>query len=164
MNLRNTFNLGVKELRGLWRDPVMLVLIVYSFSLSIWTSANVSPEALTNAAISIVDEDQSHLSARITSAFYPPYFVEPQMTTTAEMDRRMDQGLDTFALNIPPDFARDVLAGKNPAIQLNIDATRMSQAFTGGVHGSGAPGTRAMAASGASAAMSAARAAPAPPS
>ena len=132
MNLRNTFNLGVKELRGLWRDPVMLVLIVYSFSLSIWTSANVSPEALTNAAISIVDEDQSHLSARITSAFYPPYFVEPQMTTTAEMDRRMDQGLDTFALNIPPDFARDVLAGKNPAIQLNIDATRMSQAFTGG--------------------------------
>ena len=132
MNLRNTFNLGVKELRGLWRDPVMLVLIVYSFSLSIWTSANASPEALTNAAISIVDEDQSHLSARITSAFYPPYFVEPQMTTTAEMDRRMDQGLDTFALNIPPDFARDVLAGKNPAIQLNIDATRMSQAFTGG--------------------------------
>jgi len=108
MNLRNTFNLGVKELRGLWRDPVMLVLIVYSFSLSIWTSANVSPEALTNAAISIVDEDQSHLSARITSAFYPPYFVEPQMTTTAEMDRRMDQGLDTFALNM------------------------MSQAFTGG--------------------------------
>ena len=85
MNLRNTFNLGVKELRGLWRDPVMLVLIVYSFSLSIWTSANVSPEALTNAAISIVDEDQSHLSARITSAFYPPYFVEPQMTTTAEI-------------------------------------------------------------------------------
>ena len=132
MNLRNTFNLGVKELRGLWRDPVMLVLIVYSFSLSVWTSSNAEPEALTNAAISIVDEDQSHLSTRISSAFYPPYFVEPQMITTAEMDHRMDQGLDTFALNIPPDFARDVLAGKSPAIQLNIDATRMSQAFTGG--------------------------------
>ena len=132
MNLRNTFNLGVKELRGLWRDPVMLVLIIYSFSLSVWTSSNAAPEALTNAAISIVDEDQSHLSARITSAFYPPYFVEPKMISTAEMDQRMDQGLDTFALNIPPDFARDVLAGKSPAIQLNIDATRMSQAFTGG--------------------------------
>ena len=49
MNLRNTFNLGVKELRGLWRDPVMLVLIVYSFSLSVWTSSNAAPEALTNA-------------------------------------------------------------------------------------------------------------------
>jgi ABC-2 type transport system permease protein len=47
------------------------------------------------------------------------------------MDARMDQGLDTFALDIPPNFQRDLLAGRSPAIQLNIDATRMSQAFTG---------------------------------
>lgn len=132
MNFWNVWNLGVKELRGLLRDPMMLVLIVYSFTLSIYTSASAQPDALTNAAISIVDEDQSHLSTRIASAFYPPYFVPPQMITAAEMDQRMDAGLDTFALNIPPDFERDVLAGKAPAIQLNIDATRMSQAFTGG--------------------------------
>ncbi|PTQ66617.1 ABC transporter permease [Celeribacter persicus] len=132
MNLKNTFNLGVKELRGLWRDPVMLALIVYAFSLSVWTTANSSPDALSNAAIAIVDEDQSHLSTRISSAFYPPYFVSPRMITAAEMDDRMDQGLDTFAVNIPPDFERDVLGGRSPAIQLNVDATRMSQAFTGG--------------------------------
>src|SRR5690606_31128298 len=51
-----------------------------------------------------------------------------------EMDARMDAGLDTFALDIPPNFQRDLLAGRNPAIQLNIDATRMSQAFAGGGH------------------------------
>lgn len=132
MNLKNVWNLGVKELRGLLRDPIMLVLIAYSFSLSIWTSSNASPDALANAAISIVDEDQSHLSSRIISSFYAPYFVKPQLITTTEMDSRMDSGMDTFALNIPPDFERDVLAGKSPALQLNIDATRMSQAFTGG--------------------------------
>lgn len=131
MNLKNIWNLGIKELRGLLRDPIMLVLIVYSFSLSVWTSANSRPEALADAAISIVDEDQSHLSSRIASAFYQPYFVPPQMISAAEMDARMDAGLDTFALNIPPDFERDVLAGKTPEIQLNVDATRMSQAFTG---------------------------------
>jgi len=43
----------------------------------------------------------------------------------------MDAGLDTFALNIPPDFQRDVLAGREPVVQLNVDATRMSQAFAG---------------------------------
>jgi ABC-2 type transport system permease protein len=47
------------------------------------------------------------------------------------MDSRMDAGLDTFAINIPPDFQRDVLAGRSPVIQLNVDATRVSQAFTG---------------------------------
>lgn len=131
MNLKNVWNLGIKELRGLSRDWIMLILILYSFSLSIWTSANASPEALANAAISIVDEDRSHLSSRIISTFYPPWFVPPKLITTAEMDARMDAGEDTFALSIPPDFARDVLAGKSPAMQLNVDATRMSQAFTG---------------------------------
>lgn len=131
MNLNNVWNLGIKELRGLLRDPIMLVLIAYSFSLSIWTTANSQPDALSNAAISIVDEDQSHLSSRISSAFYQPYFVQPKLITTTEMDARMDAGLVTFALDIPPDFERDVLAGKSPAIQLNVDATRMSQAFTG---------------------------------
>jgi ABC-2 type transport system permease protein len=43
----------------------------------------------------------------------------------------MDAGQDTFALVIPPHFQRDVLAGRRPDIQLNADATRMSQAFTG---------------------------------
>lgn len=37
----------------------------------------------------------------------------------------------TFAINIPPNFQRDVLAGRQPDIQVNVDATRMSQAFTG---------------------------------
>jgi ABC-2 type transport system permease protein len=41
------------------------------------------------------------------------------------------RGLYTFALVIPPNFQRDVLAGRSPAAQLNVDATRMSQAFTG---------------------------------
>lgn len=131
MNLKNVFQLGIKELLGLWRDPVMLVLIVYSFSLSIYTESNAMPETLADATISVVDDDQSQLSTRIVSAFYQPYFVDPQLITTGEMDSRMDAGLDTFALDIPPDFERDVLAGKAPAIQLNVDATRMTQAFTG---------------------------------
>ncbi|MEC7000124.1 hypothetical protein VXQ18_16180 [Brucella abortus] len=90
------------------------------------------PETLNNAAIAIVDEDQSPVSGRITTAFYPPYFVPPKLISSYEMDNRMDEGLDTFALNIPPDFQRDLLAGRAPTIQLNVDATRMSQAFTGG--------------------------------
>ncbi|MFV0335030.1 MAG: ABC transporter permease [Tropicimonas sp.] len=131
MRLRNIWQLGVKELRGLWRDPVLFILIIYAFSLSIYTESRAMPESLSNAAIAIVDEDRSMLSGRIISAFTPPYFVTPRLITISEMDRRMDEGLETFVLNIPPDFERDVLAGHAPAIQLNVDATRMSQAFTG---------------------------------
>lgn len=131
MRADHIFHLGVKELWGLARDPIMLVLIVYVFTVSIYTSSTAKPETLNRAPIAIVDEDQSPLSQRIVSAFYLPYFLSPELVTQAEMDARMDAGLDTFALNIPPEFQRDVLAGRSPTIQLNVDATRMAQAFSG---------------------------------
>lgn len=130
-HIANIYRLGVKELWSLWRDPIMLVLIVYTFTLSVYTSARAIPETLHNAPIAIVDEDGSPLSARIASAFYPPQFTRPAMVTLAEMDPGMDEGLYTFVLNIPPNFQREVLAGRAPELQLNVDATRMSQAFSG---------------------------------
>jgi ABC-2 type transport system permease protein len=127
----HVWQLGVKELRSLLRDPVLLFLIVYAFTFAIHAAATALPETLTRAAIAIVDEDQSALSARIAAAFYPPHFLPPVAIDAYEMDARMDAGLDTFALDIPPEFQRDVLAGRSPAIQLNVDATRASQALTG---------------------------------
>jgi len=132
MRIANVFYLGVKELRSLMRDPIMLLLIGYSFTVAVYAEATALPESLNKAPITIIDEDRSALSARIGGAFYPPYFTPPVYATTAEMDARMDAGLTTFSLDIPPNFQRDVLAGRQPDIQLNIDATRMSQAFTGG--------------------------------
>ncbi|MFT4011790.1 MAG: ABC transporter permease [Paracoccus sp. (in: a-proteobacteria)] len=131
MDLTNVFQLGVKEIRGLIRDPVMMFLILFSFTFQIYSSATSATETLSRAPIAIVDEDRSPLSNRIVEAFQPPFFTEPSMITAAEMDRRMDEGLDTFALDIPPDFQRDLLAGKHPEMQLNVDATRMTQAFSG---------------------------------
>lgn len=131
MNAGHIFQLGIKELWGLARDPIMLVLIVYAFTVAVYTGATASPETLNKAPIAIVDEDRSPLSARISGAFYPPYFLPPVMISTDQMDARMDAGLDTFALHIPPEFQRDLLAGRNPVIQLNVDATRVSQALTG---------------------------------
>ncbi len=129
--LANIWHLGVKELRSLLRDPMMLVLVVYAFSIAIYTAATAMPETLNRAPIAVVDEDRSQLSTRIESAFQPPYFTVPEMITLSQMDERMDSGADTFALVVPPDFQRDVLAGRRPSVQLNVDATRISQAFTG---------------------------------
>src|SRR5690606_1375805 len=49
----------------------------------------------------------------------------------SRVDPGMDSGVYTFALIIPPNFQRDVLAGRDAQVQLNTDATRMSQAFNG---------------------------------
>jgi len=131
MRAANILHLGVKELRSLARDPTLLVLILWSFTVAIYAAATAIPETLNRATIAIVDEDRSPLSSRLATAFYPPYFVPPATISAAEMNARMDAGLDTFSLDIPPNFQRDLLAGRRPALQLNVDATRMTQAFTG---------------------------------
>ena len=134
LHLLNIYRLGVKELWSLLRDPTMLVLIVYVFTLSVYAAATAMPEILHKAPIAIVDEDQSQLSQRIVSAFYPPQFNTPALIAAREMDAGMDAGHYTFVLNIPPDFQRDVLAGRAAEVQLNVDATRMSQAFSGNAY------------------------------
>ncbi len=131
MRSTNILQLGIKELRSLLSDPILLALIVYAFSFEVYSAAKAMPETLHRAPVAIVDEDRSQLSTRIVDAFIAPHFNPPSMITRTEMDKRMDSGLDTFAIDIPPNFQRDVLAGRSPAIQLNVDATRMSQAFSG---------------------------------
>lgn len=42
-HLRNIFNLGIKELRSLLGDKAMLTLIVFSFTVSVYSSATVTP-------------------------------------------------------------------------------------------------------------------------
>lgn len=131
MRSANILQLGIKELYSLARDSRLLILIVYSFTVAIYVGATAMPETLNKAPIAIHDEDRSPLSERIVGAFYPPHFLAPALISPSGMDEGMDAGLFTFALNIPPEFQRDLLAGRAPTIQLNVDATRMSQAFVG---------------------------------
>ncbi|MBI5925828.1 MAG: ABC transporter permease [Aquabacterium sp.] len=130
-SLANIFNLGVKELRSLWRDRLLLLFVIWAFSGALYTAAKGAPDRLHRAPMAVVDEDQSSLSQRVINAFYPPTFMKPSLISLSDMDPGMDAGRYTFVMDIPPDFQRDVLAGKTPAIQLNVDATQMSQAFLG---------------------------------
>lgn len=132
--LSNIFQLGLKELRSLQRDPALLALIIYAFTLAIYTSATALPEAPHRASVAVVDEDRSPASAQILDGLQMPYFMPPAHIDLATLDRGMDEGRYTFTLNIPPNFQADLLAGRSPSVQLNVDATQVSQAFTGAGH------------------------------
>jgi ABC-2 type transport system permease protein len=123
--------LAGKELRSLWRDRLLLVFVLWAFSGAIYTAATAMPDRLVRAPIAVVDEDQTVLSQRLISAFYPPDFLTPDLISLGEMDAGLDTGHYSFVLDIPPGFQRDVVAGRRPALQLNVDATQMRQSFVG---------------------------------
>jgi len=129
--IANIYWLGTKELRSFLHDFVLLGLVVYAFSLAIMAQAGSYSQEVHNASVAIVDEDHSELSRRIAHAFLPPYFQPPQYITERDIVPLMNARKYTFAVDIPPNFERDVLGGRDPALQVNVDATVMVQAGLG---------------------------------
>jgi ABC-2 type transport system permease protein len=127
----NIFWLGIKELRSFLQDFVLLGLVVYAFSFAVIMMARSNSQELHNASIAFVDEDNSELSRRIAHAFLPPFFQSPLQIVEQDIVPFMNEGKFTFVIDIPPDFQRFVLAGRQPVIQIDVDATAMVQAGLG---------------------------------
>jgi ABC-2 type transport system permease protein len=129
--LENIFWLGTKELRSFFSDFVLLGLVIYTFSLAVIAQARSNSQEVYNASIAMVDEDHSQLSQRITRAFLPPYFQTPVPISERDILPLMNVRRYTFVVDIPPNFERDVLAGRQPVLQVNVDGTTTVQAGLG---------------------------------
>lgn len=129
--LKNVYRLGLKELAALARDPVLLGLMVFSFTFSIYSVAHGVRTEVRNAAVAVVDGDGSQLSRRIVQALQPPYFLKPQEIDRSSVELGLDRGTFTFALDLPPGMEADLAAGRRPTIGLAVDATAMTQAGIG---------------------------------
>jgi ABC-2 type transport system permease protein len=130
-SLLNILWLGRKEIRSLLSDIVMVVFVIYAFTLAIQIQATGTSSEVNNASIAFVDEDRSTLSRVVFNAFYPPRFKFPENIEVNEIHRTMDKGQYMFVVVIPPRFEQDLLRGSNPTVQVNIDATAMQQAGIG---------------------------------
>ncbi len=75
---KHIFHLGIKELISLFRDPVLLFLIAYTFTFSVYTPSKSAVMDVVNASIAIVDEDNSDASRAVRDAMLPPQFLPPQ--------------------------------------------------------------------------------------
>lgn len=134
IHLQNILRLVVKELRSLRADPIMLVLVAYTFSIAVYTVATGVKLEARDLTIGIVDEDQSEFSRSLLGAFNPPLFKVSKRIAASEIDAEMNSGRLVFVLEIPPKFQADLLARRQTALQLNIDATAMTQAGNGAVY------------------------------
>lgn len=132
--IANVWYLGRKELASLLADRVLLALIIYSFTISVYTVATGVKTDVNNARVAIVDGDHSALSQRIGDALLPPYFRPPDRLDRADVDGAMDRGEYTFVLDLPHKLESDLRAGHSPTVQLNIDATAMTQAGLGSAY------------------------------
>jgi ABC-2 type transport system permease protein len=131
IRLNNVLKLGIKELYSLRADPILLVMVIYAFTFAIYAQATGAKTEVENVAVGIVDEDDSELSRRIAGAILEPQFKPAVQLTPNEIDPGMNSGRFVFVLEIPPKFEQDVLADKHPTVQIDVDATALTQAGVG---------------------------------
>ncbi len=129
--LAHILRLGFKELTSLRHDSVLLLFLFYAFTVAIYMPAAGSVIGVHNASVAMVDEDHTPLSRQLAQALRPPEFQPPAALPYGQLDQMMDGGQYTFVINVPANFQADLLAGRQPAVQVNVDATAMSQAFMG---------------------------------
>ena len=125
------FQLGLKELLSLARDPVLLFLIAYAFTFSVYTPSKSAVMDVVNASVAIVNEDNSAVARSIREQLLPPLFLPAQEIGFDEINRAMDTGKYTFVIDLPPKFQADLARDAQPEVQIVTDATAMSQAGRG---------------------------------
>jgi ABC-2 type transport system permease protein len=129
--LGNLYRLGVKELLGVRYDVVMVALIAYSFTFSVYLPAQNAAGELSDASVAFVDEDHTEASRRLRDALRQPFVKPVGELSIEEIDPARDTGRYTFVVNVPPNFEADLMRGRIAPIQLNVDATVTSQVTTG---------------------------------
>ncbi len=130
-HIKHVLQLGVKELLSLIRDPVLLFLIAYAFTFSVYTPSKSAVMDVINASIAMVDEDDSPVSRQIRDSLLPPLFLRPVLIPFSEINDALNKGLFTFIIDIPPKFQHDLISGTTPTVEVITDATAMSQAGRG---------------------------------
>ena len=112
-----------KELLQLGRDTLLVVAVLYLFTLDVMMAGGVKMD-LNQGVVMVHDADHSMASRELIYRFQPPYFkLGGEIPDQKEGLRLLDQGKALVVLDIPPKFQHDLIQGKPTAVQIQIDTS-----------------------------------------
>ncbi|HHT1700844.1 TPA: ribosome-associated ATPase/putative transporter RbbA [Citrobacter freundii] len=131
-SLRRLFSYSRREALELRRDPVRSTLaLMGTVILMLIMGYGISMD-VENLRFSVLDRDQTVSSQAWTlNLAGSRYFIEqPPLTSYDELDKRMRSGEVAVAIEIPPNFGRDIARGTPVKIGVWVDGAMPSRAET----------------------------------
>ena len=112
-----------REMLELRRDPIRLAFALLGSVLLMFVLGKGISMDVQDLRFAVFDMDRSPESrAYIQNIAGSRYFLQQKpILSTAELERRMNIGELTVALEIPPNFGRDLRIGRNPEIAAWVD-------------------------------------------
>lgn len=128
--LRRLSVMTKKEYLQLMRDSVLLVFIVYAFTVDIYLAASGVTLQLNHAATVVRDLDHSQASRELISRFQAPYFrFDGMLGSDAQGLQLLDDGQAMLVLDLAPGFESDLQHGRQTALQMQVDTTNSVLGF-----------------------------------
>lgn len=124
-----------KELKQLSRDRVLLLFILYAFTVDIFLAASGVTLSLNNAATLVQDADRTAASRELLGRFREPYF---RITGEALHDRAalaaLDRGDAMVVLSVPDGLGRKLETGEPVQVAMQVDTTNSVLGFLATSH------------------------------
>lgn len=129
-SLLRLFSYTLREALELRRDPIRGSIALFGTVLLMFIMGYGISMDVENLRFAVLDRDQTTLSQNyILDLGGSRYFIEqPPITDYGELDQRMRSGELSLALEIPPNFARDLARGDNVKIGVWIDGAMPTRA------------------------------------
>jgi ribosome-dependent ATPase len=121
--IARTLAWAAREARELQRDTIRLVFAVMGpIFLMLAFGYGISFD-VENVAFAVLDQDQSPESRALVEEFRGSRYFEqqPDIANLASLDHRLQTGELKVVLVVPPDFGRDLQAGRGPELGIWVD-------------------------------------------
>ena len=114
----------IKELKQLIRDPVLLLIIAYFFTLDVYMAGSGINLSLRNASVMVIDHDHSAASRELIYRFRPLYFdFKGEISGKNEAEELLNRERILAVLDIPENFQSHLLQGLPEAVQFQVDTS-----------------------------------------
>ncbi|MEI5681782.1 ribosome-associated ATPase/putative transporter RbbA [Mesorhizobium sp. CCNWLW179-1] len=129
-DVRRMFAYTRRESLELLRDPIRATLATVGSLILMFVIGYGINMDVENLSFAVLDNDDTTISRDYTLQLSgSSFFTEmPLLTSYADMDRRMENGEISLALEIPPGFGRDLSRGRNVAVGAWIDGAMPARA------------------------------------
>lgn len=131
-DIRRLWAYARRETMELLRDPIRLVFALLGPVLLMVTFGYGISFDVENLPFAVYDQDQSLESRNLIESFAGSrYFVQrPDIKTSDEMDTRLKSGELKLAIEIPPDFGRNLVSNQYPEVGVWLDGAMPFRAET----------------------------------
>lgn len=131
-DIRRIWAYAWREALEIRRDPARLAFALLGPALLLITFGYGISFDVEHLAFAALDQDRSAQSRQLLETFQGSRYFDEQadITAPAEMDARMQSGELKLAIEIPPDFGKDLMRGRTPEVGVWLDGAMPFRAET----------------------------------